>query len=97
MPSDDPYLLTFLSGAFSAELIDRLDYMRPGLDQLPGERLASLQQSFHDLIVQRSMDLLTWVRATDLDFETEGEMYEYLQGCYEYLFEGAESFPDAPL
>ncbi|MFE9253423.1 hypothetical protein [Streptomyces sp. NPDC007088] len=97
MSDIDPDLRTFLGGAFSAEVVDRLDHLRPGLNRMPAERLTALRRSFRALIDQRSMRLPDWARTTDTDFETEEELYNYLQECYAYLFEGAATFPEAPL
>ncbi|CAL9524986.1 hypothetical protein [Streptomyces sp. enrichment culture] len=94
-PIDDD-LQVFLGGAFSAEVVDRLDHIRDGLGKRSPERQESLRRSFRQLIEERLLDLRSWAQLTDIDFDSMDELYDYLQGCYAYLFEGADSFPEAP-
>ncbi|GGV67169.1 hypothetical protein GCM10010277_75570 [Streptomyces longisporoflavus] len=92
----DRDLQTFLGGAFSAEVVDRLDHIRDGLVRRPPERREALRSNFRSLIDERALDLRSWAQMTDIDFDSLDDLYEYLEGCYAYFFNSAATYPEAP-
>lgn len=86
----------FISITFCADVVDHLDEVRDGMAYKKAENLQALREDFLGIIENREITPLEWSVLTDVDLETEDEIYAYLEACYHYLFEGAEDFPEAP-
>ncbi|MFC7623474.1 hypothetical protein [Microlunatus sp. GCM10028923] len=92
----DPSLKSFVSIAFSAEVAGSLEDVRRGLPRRGEAALLKLRADFRDLVDNRRLTLREFCMMSDLDFDTEVELYSYLHAAYDYLFENAETPPDPP-
>jgi hypothetical protein len=58
---------------------------------------AEIEEGLRELLGTRELTTLDWLNMTDVEFESEDELYSYLQKLYDYLFRGSEVLPEIPL
>jgi hypothetical protein len=57
----------------------------------------SLRQGFVGLLESRELSAGDYDGMTHVEFETDDELYGYLQAVFEFLFQGAQASPQPPL
>lgn len=67
------------------------DSMRPG-----SASEAETEAGLRELLRTRELTTLDWLRMTHVEFDSEDELYSYLQKMYDYLFRGSEELPEIP-
>lgn len=50
----------------------------------------SLKEGFEELLATRELSVGDYDGLTHVEFESDEDLYEYLQGMYDYLFNNAE-------
>jgi hypothetical protein len=89
-------LETFLKVVFSADSVGDMEGVRGSLSLYRADILETLRAGFGDLVEQRTLTLREFSILSDLDFESEDELYSYLRDANDYLFKGAETPPEPP-
>lgn len=56
----------------------------------------SLKEGFEELLATRELSKWDYDGITYIEFESDEALYAYLQGMYDYLFNGAEAPPKPP-
>ena len=54
---------------------------------------ARLKRNFHHVLAQRTVTASSYEDKTDVSFDTDSELYAYLNRLYDYLFKNG-AFPD---
>jgi hypothetical protein len=67
------------------------DSMRPG-----SKAEAETEAGLRKLLSGRELTTLDWLNMTGVEFDSEADLYRYLQKLYDYLFRGAEELPEIP-
>ncbi|MFC7897516.1 hypothetical protein [Streptomyces sp. NPDC057381] len=75
---------------------DTSGYLRPTLFAFKGEYVNAVKQGLDELLRTRELSVLDYERLTNVEFDDEDSLYEYLKGVYHYLFEGRETQPTPP-
>lgn len=92
---DDPRLQEFYKNAFHPELIDDIAvYKAPATDN--SEYARRLRASLEYLLDQRPASIKEWWSLTRYAFQSEDELYGYLQELHEYFYGGRAEAPIAP-
>ncbi len=92
----DNELRTFISVGLSTEVAKDLSSLHESLSLYRPEVLASVKDNLRTMIEDRQLTLREFSMINDLDFDTEDDLYAYLQKAYEYLFEDAPNPPTPP-
>jgi hypothetical protein len=89
-----------ISGFISATLnIDGAAPDPPAIkDSLRGSSTgrAEVEAGLREILRTRELTTLDWIKMTHVDFDSEEELYSYLQKMYDYLFRGSEELPEIP-
>jgi len=56
----------------------------------------SLKKGFEELLATHELSVGDYDGLTHVEFESEEALYTYLQGMYDFLFNGAETAPEPP-
>lgn len=56
----------------------------------------SLKEGFEELLATRELSRWDYDGLTHVEFESDEALYAYLQGMYDFLFNGAETPPKPP-
>ena len=56
----------------------------------------SLKEGFEELLATHELSKWDYDGMTYIEFESDEALYEYLQGMYDFFFNGAESAPKPP-
>ena len=75
-----------------------------GADDPAGLKHATLASSTRDevdaglreLLATRELSTLDWMRMNYVAFDSEDDLYRYLQKVYDYIFRDAEEAPELP-
>jgi hypothetical protein len=67
-----------------------------GLDAQRIEYRGRDQKGLHELLRTREITTLDWLRMIDVQFDSDDELYSYLQKLYDYLFNIADELPEIP-
>jgi hypothetical protein len=92
----DDELSVFIQVGLSSDGAADLASVRRSLSLYRAEVLASIKENFKTLIEGRQLTLREFSMINDLDFDTEDDLYTYLEKAYEYLFEDAANPPTPP-
>jgi hypothetical protein len=57
---------------------------------------AEVEAGLRQILATRELTTLDWIKMTHVDFDSEDELYSYLQKMYDYLFRGSEELPEIP-
>jgi hypothetical protein len=57
---------------------------------------AEVEAGLRELLRTREITTRDWIKMTYVAFDSEEELYGYLQKMYDYLFHGAEELPEIP-
>jgi hypothetical protein len=57
---------------------------------------AETEEGLRELLRTRELSTLDYAKMTYVDFNSEEELYSYLQEVYDYVFRGAADFPALP-
>jgi hypothetical protein len=57
---------------------------------------AETKEGLRELVRTRELTTLDWLNMTDVEFQSEDELYDYLQKMYDYLFRGSKELPEIP-
>ena len=57
---------------------------------------AETEEGLRELLMTRELTTLDWLELTDVEFDSEDELYDYLQKLYDYLYRGSEVLPEIP-
>jgi hypothetical protein len=60
----------------------------------PGK--SDVEAGLRELLQTRELTAADWVKMTDVEFDSDDDLYRYLQKLYDYLFSGAEDPPQIP-
>ncbi|MER6075432.1 hypothetical protein ABT187_42980 [Streptomyces sp. NPDC001817] len=75
---------------------DTTGYLRPTLHAFGDGYVSLVRQGLEAVLRTRALSVADYERLTDIEFDGEDELYEYLGGMYLYLFEGQECQPTPP-
>ncbi|GGR69486.1 hypothetical protein GCM10010252_04410 [Streptomyces aureoverticillatus] len=70
--------------------------LRPTLMAFGEPFIRGVREGLSETLRDRSVSLAEYERLTDVEFPDEDSLYVYLQGIYEYLFEGRAGQPAPP-
>jgi hypothetical protein len=57
---------------------------------------SALKEGFEELLATRELSKWDYDGITYIEFESDEALYEYLQGMYDFFFNGAETPPKPP-
>lgn len=92
----DDKLRDFITVGLGSDGAKDLSSVRHSFPLYRPEVLASIKENFKALIEERQLTLREFSMINDLDFDTEDDLYAFLQRAYEYLFEDASNPPTPP-
>jgi hypothetical protein len=75
---------------------DTSGYLRPTLHALKEEYVDAVREGLEAFLRTRELSAGDYERLTDIEFEDEEALYQYLSRMYGYLFEGGEEQPVPP-
>ncbi|MFC6063766.1 hypothetical protein [Streptomyces ochraceiscleroticus] len=75
---------------------DASGHLRPTLFAFKEEYVDAVKQGFEELLRDRDFTVEDYERLTEVEFDDEDSLYEYLQRMYQYLFEGQGEQPVPP-
>ncbi|MEV7212219.1 hypothetical protein AB0O31_03885 [Kitasatospora cineracea] len=92
----DPAVRAFFETSLGYESIEDAPARRASTRKadLPFSR--HLREAFEYLLRERPCDVYEWSSLTGVAYEDEAHLYGYLQGLFDYLYEGAAEPPQAP-
>lgn len=90
-------LKSFIGAYLNVEVASEgLEGTRELLKTLNADAVESLKKEFADLLATRELTALDYGYITYAEFESDEDLYAYLQSVYEYLFNDAEIEPGPP-
>jgi hypothetical protein len=93
----DKNLKGFIGAYLNVEVASEgLEGTRDVLKTFNADAVASLKESVAELLATRELTALDYGYVTYAEFESDEDLYAYLQAVYEYLFNGAENEPEPP-
>jgi hypothetical protein len=57
---------------------------------------ADVEAGLRELLRTRELTTLDWLNMTGVEFDSEDELYSYLQKLCDYLFHGSQELPEIP-
>ncbi|WP_217241540.1 hypothetical protein [Streptomyces sp. AC555_RSS877] len=75
---------------------DTTGYLRPTLHAFKEEYVNAVRVGLESVLRTRELTVGDYERLTDIEFDGDEALYEYLGSLYRYLFEGQEKQPAPP-
>ncbi|GEC07193.1 hypothetical protein SSP24_48480 [Streptomyces spinoverrucosus] len=75
---------------------DTTGYLRPALHAFKEEYVSAVRQGLETVLRTREISVGDYERLTDVEFEDDDALYEYLTSMCQYLFEAREKQPVPP-
>jgi hypothetical protein len=93
----DKTLKGFIGAYLNVEVASEgLEGTRDVLKTFNADAVESLKKNFAELLATRELTALDYGYMTYAEFESDEDLYTYLQAVYEYLFNDAENEPGPP-
>ncbi|WP_432138679.1 MULTISPECIES: hypothetical protein [unclassified Streptomyces] len=75
---------------------DTTGYLRPTLHAFKEEYVNGVRTGLETALRTREISPADYEHLTDIEFDNEDDLYEYLRDLYQYLFEGRDRQPIPP-
>lgn len=72
------------------------DRIRETIPTFGADYANSLKEGFGELLATRELSAGDYDGLTHVEFASDDDLYAYLQGMYDFLFNAAESAPEPP-